>query len=104
MLEVVGGLEGTTSQTVENQGCNPIENIDMLPRLEGPPRDQHNIGASGRDARDESSLVGLPSSPLHEAQEITSPLKPITEIITPIENLESPSGPSQTNQPKGKGN
>ena len=104
MLEVVGGLKGTTSQTVENQGRNPTENIDMLPRLEGPPRDQHNIGASGRDAKDESSLVGLPSSPLHEAEEITSSLKPNTEIITPIENLKSPSGPSQTKQPKGKGN
>ena len=67
VLEAVGGLEGTTSQATKNQGCNPTENIDMLPKLEGPPHDQHNIGASGRDARDESSLVGLPNSPPHEA-------------------------------------
>ena len=67
VLEVVGGLEGKTSQVAGNQGCNPTENIDMLPKLEGPSYDQHNIGASGRDARDESSLVGFPNSPLHEA-------------------------------------
>lgn len=76
----------------------------MLPRLEGPPRDQHNAIASGRDARDKSSLVGPPSSPIQEAQEISRPLNPITKIITPMENPESPSGPSLTKQPKGKAN
>jgi len=94
-----GGLEGTASQSVENQRCNPT-----IPRLEGLSRDQHNMKALEGNIRDKLSLVGLHNLAPQKAQEIFSPLKPMPENSNPLVNPKAPSGPSQTKQPKGKAN
>lgn len=97
--KVADRLEGTTFQSAENQGCNLT-----VPRSEGSSRDQHNTEALEGNIRDELSLVGLPNPFPQEAQEISSPQKPILENLTLMVNPESPLGPGQAKQPKGKAN
>nr|POE64700.1 hypothetical protein CFP56_06316 [Quercus suber] len=74
MPNVADGLEGTASQSTENQGCNPT-----VPRSESSSRDMQRMNALEGNISDELSLVGLSNSAPHEAQEISSPLKPLPE-------------------------
>lgn len=63
---VASGLDETALKSVKNQGCNPT-----VPRLEGSSRDQHNTKALVGNISDKFSLVGLLSSSLQKAQEIS---------------------------------
>ncbi|KAK7847130.1 hypothetical protein CFP56_007131 [Quercus suber] len=99
MPNVADRLEGTASQSIENQGCN-----STVPRSENSSRDTQRVNALEGNISDELSLVGLSSSAPHEAQEISSPLKPLLEKTISLVSSKAPSGPSQTKQPKGKVN
>lgn len=63
---VASGLDETASKSMENQGCNPT-----VPRSKGSSRDQHNTKALVGNISDKFSLVGLLSSSLQKAQEIS---------------------------------
>nr|POE84082.1 hypothetical protein CFP56_32835 [Quercus suber] len=55
----------------------------------------------GNAAGDEASGVGFTTHLHHEAQEVTSPIKPTIEEPTP---MQKPISPLNISQPKGKGN
>nr|POE83196.1 hypothetical protein CFP56_58917 [Quercus suber] len=86
---VADGLEGTASQPTEIQRCNPT-----TPRSESSSCDMQCVNALEGNISDELSLVGLPNLAPKEAQEISSPLKPLPEKSSSLVNPKAPSSPS----------
>nr|POE86282.1 hypothetical protein CFP56_07087 [Quercus suber] len=100
---------GANSKGGSQAAKNPVRSdrirlTDTIAQLLSLPCDQPHVDVSDKGSRDVSALVGLPSSSTQEAQEVTSPLKPIKKNENLPEKADILLSPTKRTQPKEKNN
>ena len=100
-----GNTEGSSSKAEKNpERSNGVGSTDSMAQLSNLPRDQHCGNDVVKGLSEAYSLVGLLSSSVIKAQEITSLLKAKLENANPPKKLDISVSPKKGTQPREKAN
>lgn len=100
-FEKWGNIEASCSKAEKNpERSNEMGFTDTVAQLSNLPRDQHRGNDSRMGFNECYSLVGLLSSSVFEAQEVTSPLKANLENANPPIKLDTSISPKKEHNPE----